>query len=166
MSVVADLITAYTNEKNVKNILPYKNEIVTKIKKMLNYQKKYIENTKFEDAYEIIYEQDYERVAYFLQEYLKIRFKKIRKDLCVKKEYLANEEKVFLDGYIEITKKHGYFVEEEAKKIKEYVGFVVLCESKNVMMDGNEILMREGDIFVCALQDVHALLINDEIMLL
>ncbi|KAM0673708.1 DNA replication complex GINS protein SLD5 [Gurleya vavrai] len=165
MSLITNLITAFTNEKNTKDLLYYKTDLIEEIKKILKYQKNYIEKIdKKNKILKSIYEQDFERVAYFLQEYLLVRLKKITKNFEIFEEKLSVEEKIFKGEMVNLAVKNEFYHKSEFVN-NEYMCFVVVCDNKNIIIDGNDILMREGDIFVCALEDVKHMLIENEIIL-
>ncbi|KAM0686505.1 DNA replication complex GINS protein SLD5, partial [Conglomerata obtusa] len=164
MPIISDLVSAFINENNTKDLLPYKHNMIEELKVTLLNQQKYIKKiNKSNSVIKSIYEQDYERVAYFLQEYLKIRLKKIAKNFFIDKNLMSGVEIEFSKGVIELSKENEFY-QETSFLNNEYVGFVVLCESKNILIDGNEILMREGDVFVCALDNVKQMLLDNEIL--
>ena len=72
MENISDILIAYQNELNSPEILPYK-DLTTNIKN----QKEKIAISK--DVIKTIYEQDFERVNFFITQYLKARLAKLNK---------------------------------------------------------------------------------------
>ncbi len=49
---------------------------------------------------------------------------------------------------------------------KEYVGFILICDNKSVIIDGNHLEIVHGDFYVCEIEDVRQLLYDGSIILM
>jgi GINS complex subunit 4 len=164
-SIVERLIRIYKNEKNTMTLLPYDKDVTDTLKHIIPKQIEYMSRIKSNTVIKFVYEQDLERVKYFMKEYLKARLSKIESNFFVRRDHLSQEEAAFLDKIIEIYKKRGIYHESSINS-KECVGFIVLCDRKMVQIDGNLIEIHKGDFFVAALADVIDLLYSGEIALI
>lgn len=159
-SLIDDLITAYLNERNTKEILPFFTKIEI-IKSKMKTQKEKIK--RITGKLKHIYEKEYERISFFLFQYLNIRIKKM-KNFNLEQHLLSFEELRFYNGTTELAKKYEFFHDAPFLN-KEYVGFIVVSD-KNVIIDGNHLEIMNGDFYVCEIEDIRQLVYNGDVFLI
>ncbi|KAF7684809.1 DNA replication complex GINS protein sld5 [Astathelohania contejeani] len=162
------LIISYKNEKSTTRILPYIENTINNLSILIKKQTEYINSFKQYSLLKSIYEQELERVKYFLKEYLLTRIKKIENNLFIEREHLSSHELVYLDGLIELYKCRDIYIEPPSQlpTNEECVGFVVKKSIGEILIDGHPVNMEKGDFFVAAIDDVIHLLYNNDIELI
>lgn len=162
--LVESLIRAYRNEKCTKEILPYEKRVMAFLEKNLPKQIEYAASIKKKPALKGIYEQEIERVKYFMKEYIITRMKKISQNLNVDETMLSSFEIEYRNAMYSIYKQEDVFV--PCKWINnEFVGFVSIVDNNHVVLDGNPVEMRQGDFFVGQLRDAIEMLYKHSIYL-
>lgn len=161
-TIVDELILAYINERNTATLLPYNNEVIRNMQRILSNQKTII--TQQPPKVRILYEAEYERVSFFATQYLKLRLNKL-KDGHYKLNQLSEMETRFNERFIELTRKYDFFHEQEDKRV-EYVCFMVVIDGKSIIIEDNRVDMKYGDIFITEYSDIQEMLVNNEIILL
>lgn len=162
--LVDSLIQAYRNEKCTRELLPYAEDVMEFLRKNLPKQIEYAESLKNTSVIKSIYEQEIERVKYFMNEYIIARMKKINQNFGVDKRMLSSYELEYYNTIYNLYKEEDVFVEEEWKS-EEFVGFISLVDNENVVLDHNPVELRVDGFFVAPFKDVVSLLHKNEIYL-
>jgi hypothetical protein len=158
------LVRCYRNEKSTNEILPYEEELMTYLKKNLPKQISYMESVKNLPVFKLIYEQEIERIKYFMNGYLIRRMEKINSNFQIKKEFLSEYELEYYRKLIEIYKKEDVYIEENFKN-EEFVGIISNVDRKQVVVDGRAIELQNGEFLIVPLNDVIDLVYNNEVSL-
>lgn len=162
--LVESLIRAYRNEKCTKEILPYERRVMDFLGKNLPKQIEYAALLRKTSALKGIYEQEIERVKYFMKEYIIARMKKISQNFNVDDSMLSSSEIVYRNAMYSIYQQEDIFVPCKWKN-SEFVGFVSVIDNNHIVLDGNPVEMREGDFFVGQIRDVIEMLYRHSIYL-
>lgn len=163
-SLIDSLIKAYRNEKCTGELLPYAENVMDFLQKNLPKQIDYANSIKKAHVIKSIYEEEIERVKYFMREYIIARMRKINRGFNIDKRLLSNHEERYYISIADLYREKDIFVECEWES-QEFVGFISLVESENVVIDHNSVELRVGDFFVAPLKDVVSLLYRNEIYL-
>lgn len=163
--MIDDLIFIYKNEKNTNQLLKYPNNIINKTKDILFNQLEFIKinqlNIEWIDFLNI-YELEYERYNYFLSQILITRLRKIIKyiysdDLI--NEFLSENELNFRKKYINLMELNSFNDEFNKNDLKnEIIAFICTYNIGMYLIDGNEICLKEGEFYVCSINDVEKLI--------
>lgn len=145
MENISNILIAYQNEINSPEILPYKNLTFS-----MREQKEKI--TKAQGVIKTIYEQDYERINFFITQYLKARLSKLSSK--TDRSCLSSHEKAFNDAYdLQNETRQGC-----------YVCFYCV-NNVSALLDNNVIDMKEGDCFVGLWDEVKNLVVDGDAVL-
>lgn len=162
-TIVDELILAYINEKNTHTILPY-NPIINKMQNILSTQLEHIRQQPIK--LQILYEAEYERLSWFATQIIKLRIHKL-----INNKYnisnISEDELKFKENYDNLARKYDFYHEdeEEIEEVVEYVCFMVVVDSRSVIIEGNRIDMKYGDVFITEIRDVRDMLVKNEIVL-
>lgn len=162
--LVESLIQAYRNEKCTKEILPYERRVMDFLEKTLPKQIDYAASLRKTSALKSIYEQEIERVKYFMKEYIITRMKKISLNFNVDDSMLGPSEIVYRNTMYSIYRQEGIFIPCKWTN-SEFVGFVSVVDNNHVVLDGNPVEMRPGDFFVGQIRDIIEMLYRHSIYL-
>lgn len=160
-TIVDELILAYINERNTSTLLPYNNTVIESMKRILAAQNEII--SKVSLKLKILYEAEYERLSFFATQYLKTRLDKL-KNGRYDERHVSLYEKRFYEKFTDLTKKYDFYAEESCEYV-EYVCFMVVIDGKSLVIDGNRVEMKYGDVFITEIGDVKEMLIHNEIIL-
>lgn len=162
--LVESLIRAYRNEKCTKEMLPYERRVMDFLEKNLPKQIEYAASLRKAPVLKSIYEQEIERVKYFMKEYIITRMKKISLNFNVDDSMLSPSEIVYRNAMYSICRQEDVFVPCRWTN-NEFVGFVSVVDNNHVVLDGNPVEMRQGDFFVGQIRDVIEMLYRHSIYL-
>lgn len=145
MENMSDILTHYQNEINSPEILPYK-DLTRNVKE----QKEKMKSVK--GVIKTIYEQDFERMNYFIVKYLKARLSKMNAN--TDRSCLSTAEKALLDSFeLENETRQGC-----------YVCFYCV-NNVSALLDDNVVDMKEGDCFVGLWDEVKNLIVDGDAVL-
>ncbi|KAF7685480.1 DNA replication complex GINS protein SLD5 [Cucumispora dikerogammari] len=159
------LILHYKNEKNTNQLLKYPTNLISNIMNLLNKQTEHINNinNNMDREYLYIYELEYERYNYFISQILLVRLNKIMKYIysdSLVREMLSDGEMLFRQKYIKLmsldTVSNNIIMENNLEK--EIVSFVCNTDLGVYLIDGNEVFLKEGEFYVCGVNDVMGLI--------
>ena len=167
--MIDELIFIYKNEKNTNQLLKYPQELVDTLKIHLNNQLGLIKNLK-DSEFKNVYELEYERYNYFLSQILFTRISKIMKYVYSEEEssrLLSKSEKEFRMKYVELMGLKGMDeVEFERNDLKdEVVAFICTYDVGMYLIDGNEVVLKEGEFYVCSVSNIKGLIDDGSIEL-
>lgn len=162
--LIEALIRAYRNERSTKELLTYERKIMLFLSKNLPRQSEYAESVKKHPALKSIYEQEVERVKYFMKEYVLARMRKINQNFYVDTSLLSESEALYCDALRDMYRTGDVLVDTRWTN-NEFVGFISLVNNKNIFLDSNSVELKQGDFFVAPLRDVIDLLHRNEIYL-
>lgn len=159
---LAELIAAYSNEKATNSLLEYK-YIVDEVRRWLEEKEgedSVFENTVLKELVEI--EQN--RIKYYVNEYLALRFDKIRKNFFVDQKCLSMEEIEVRRKYFEILSTRNITKEHKQEDI-EFVGCYFNKKAQNFYIDGEVQEINSGEFIVTKLEGVRDYLDKNDVEL-
>ncbi|KAI5191715.1 hypothetical protein NECID01_1596 [Nematocida sp. AWRm77] len=172
--VVQCLAMHYLNEKGVRRVLPYNEDLVERVVFLLGRQKQRlasVENTNKTLAH--VYKIEIERVEWMLTEYLQIRLEKIRENFYLEEENnLSVQEKEYRKAYLALKAEENVYIpeqdipdrfktQERQKRAKtEYAGIYVLEDLPDMKIDTEILTLTAGDFLIADISEIYEIVEN------
>lgn len=159
---LAELIAAYSNEKATSTLLEYK-YIVDEVRRWLEEKEEedsVFENTVLKELVEI----EHNRIKYYVNEYLALRFDKIRKNFFVDQKCLSMEEIEVRRKYFEILSNRNITKEHRQEDI-EFVGCYFNKKAQSFILDGEVQEINSGEFIVTKIEAVREYLDKNDVEL-
>ncbi|ORD98261.1 hypothetical protein A0H76_24 [Hepatospora eriocheir] len=156
------LIDAYVNEKNCSRLLPYKSSVDT----FWFYLEDRLYEMETDSVIKSLLEMEYNRINYFLKEYLLVRIDKIRHLAYIDRNNLSSNETIFYESYYDLIDKMSInYNQNEGESENEFVGFICLTNIDNIKIDDNVFNLRAGEFYITSLSQIYKELIDEKVKL-
>lgn len=166
MDVVFNLLVrSYQNEKSTKETLPYEEDLMEYLKTNLPKQISYAQSIKQPSIFKFIYEQEIERLKYFMNGYLITRMEKMNENHQINKDFLSKYELEYYEKIIGIYKREDVFIEDSWQN-NEFVGIISNVDGKQILVDGESLELQAGEFLIVPLKDIIDLVYSNDVFLI